>query len=112
MLVGDVMRGSRGSQSSKCVYKCYLYGNWGIFSLFSIILGLSGAPFIGVFFTKHLLLTNTMNVNKVILSIVILMCVFISYFYSFRFCSILLKTLSRRVVGVMYCFKSGLIIYF
>uniref|UniRef100_A0A0R3TB35 NADH:ubiquinone reductase (H(+)-translocating) n=1 Tax=Rodentolepis nana TaxID=102285 RepID=A0A0R3TB35_RODNA len=54
MLVGDVMRGSRGSQSSKCVYKCYLYGNW----------GLSGAPFIGVFFTKHLLLTNIMNVNK------------------------------------------------
>nr|YP_009229565.1 NADH dehydrogenase subunit 5 [Rodentolepis nana]ALT58512.1 NADH dehydrogenase subunit 5 [Rodentolepis nana]BAV82526.1 NADH dehydrogenase subunit 5 [Rodentolepis nana]BBB87196.1 NADH dehydrogenase subunit 5 [Rodentolepis nana] len=112
MLVGDVMSGSSGSQSSNCVYNCYLYGNWGIFSLFSIILGLSGAPFIGVFFTKHLLLTNIMNVNNVILSIVILMCVFISYFYSFRFCSILLNTLSSSVVGVMYCFNSGLIIYF
>lgn len=111
MLVGDVMSGSRGSQASKCVYKSYLYGKWGIFSLFSIILGLSGAPFIGVFFTKHLLLSKFMNINKVGLSIIVLGCVFLSYFYSFRFCSILLNTLSSSVIGVLYCFNSGLIVY-
>lgn len=62
MLVGDVMSGSKGSQARKCVYRPRLYGNWGVFSLFSVILGLSGAPFIGVFFTKHILLTNFMNI--------------------------------------------------
>nr|BAV82506.1 NADH dehydrogenase subunit 5 [Hymenolepis microstoma]BBB87184.1 NADH dehydrogenase subunit 5 [Hymenolepis microstoma] len=112
MLVGDVMSGSNGSQTSNCVYNSYLYGNWGVFSLLSIILGLSGAPFIGVFFTKHLLLTNFMNINSIGLSIIILICVFLSYFYSFRFCSLLLNTLSSSVIGVLYCFNSNLIIYF
>lgn len=112
MLVGDIMSGSKGSQASKCVYKSYLYGKWGIFRLFSIILGLSGAPFIGVFFTKHLLLTNFINIGKIILSIIIFFCVFLSYFYSFRFCSILINSLSSRVIGVLYCFNRGLIIYF
>ena len=112
MLVGDVMRGSKGAQSSRGVYRAYLYGNWGIFRLFSVILGLSGAPFIGVFFTKHLLLTNFMNISKISLVLIVLACVFLSYFYSFRFCAILLNTLSRSIVGVLYCFNSSLIIYF
>lgn len=112
MLVGDVMRGTGGSQTRNCVYNSYLYGNWGIFSLFSTVLGLSGAPFIGVFFTKHFLLTNFMRVRNIILYIFVLVCIFLSYFYSFRLCSILVNLKSSVVTGVLYFFKSGLMVYF
>lgn len=112
ILVGDVMRGRSGSQASNCVYNSRLYGNWGIFGLFSIILGLSGAPFIGVFFTKHFLLSGLMNINNLGLSLIVLFCVFLSYFYSFRFCSILVKRKARITSGVLYVFSSGFIVYF
>lgn len=112
MLVGDVMRGSNGSQAIKCIYKPRFYGKWGIFRLLSVVLGLSGAPFIGLFFTKHLLLTNFMGINNITLLIIVLVCVFLSYLYSMRFCFILLNILSTRVIGVLCWFYSGLIIYF
>nr|YP_010286147.1 NADH dehydrogenase subunit 5 [Paranoplocephala sp. RKZ13]UKS07985.1 NADH dehydrogenase subunit 5 [Paranoplocephala sp. RKZ13] len=112
ILVGDVMSGSSGSQASNCVYSTYLYGNWNVFGLFSIILGLSGAPFIGVFFTKHFLLSEFMGVSNLGLSLVVLFCVFLSYFYSFRFCSILLNSKSSIVTGVLFTFSSGFIVYF
>lgn len=112
MLVGDVMRGTSGSQIRNCVYSPYLYGKWGVFSLFSVVLGLSGAPFIGVFFTKHFLLTNFMNVSKVLLYIFVLSCIFLSYFYSFRLCSILVNLKLRVFTGSLYFFKSGMMVYF
>lgn len=112
MLVGDVMRGSGGSQSSNCVYSALLYNNWGIFSLISVILGLSGAPFIGVFFTKHYLLTYFIGISNVFLFLFTMLCVFLSYFYSFRFCAILLKLKARFTTGVLFFFKSGVMLYF
>lgn len=112
MLVGDVMSGTGGSQTTNCVYNSYLYGNWGIFSLFSTVLGLSGAPFIGVFFTKHFLLINFMKVRNIALYIFILICIFLSYFYSFRLCSILINLKSSIVTGVLYFFNSGFMVYF
>nr|UFQ88664.1 NADH dehydrogenase subunit 5 [Rhinebothrium sp. 1]UFQ88688.1 NADH dehydrogenase subunit 5 [Rhinebothrium sp. 1] len=112
MLVGDVMSGSSGSQASNCVYAPRFYGNWGMFGLFSIVLGLSGAPFIGVFFTKHFLLSVfSASVNIFILGFTAL-CVFLSYFYSFRLCSILSNTSTSSVAGVLYTFSSGVIVYF
>nr|UFQ89252.1 NADH dehydrogenase subunit 5 [Scyphophyllidium guariticus] len=112
MLVGDVMSGSGGSQSSNCVYSSQLYGNLGLFNLFSIILGLSGAPFIGVFFTKHFLLSMFSNTLNLFLFIFLLFCVFLSYFYSFRLCRTLLNINVSLSTGVMYSFSSGLMVYF
>nr|QCP68147.1 NADH dehydrogenase subunit 5 [Fimbriaria fasciolaris] len=112
MLVGDVMSGTGGSQASNCVYNSSLYNNWGIFSLFMVVLGLSGAPYIGVFFTKHFLLTNFMNVSSIALYLTVLFCVFLSYFYSFRLCSILINLKSSVSLGVLYFFNSGLMVYF
>ena len=109
---GDVMRGSGGSQNRNCVYGPRLYKRWGIFSLFSIILGLSGAPYIGVFFTKHFLLTNFMKVRRFTLYFVVLLCVFLSYFYSFRLCVILTNLNARIVSGVLYSFNTSLMVYF
>ena len=112
MLVGDVMSGSGGSQARNCIYSPSLYSKWGIFSLFSVILGLSGAPFIGVFFTKHFLLTKFLKIFSFTLFCVVLLCVFLSYFYSFRLCAIIIKLKSSIVRGVLFFFKTGLMVYF
>nr|BDI27942.1 NADH dehydrogenase subunit 5 [Cylindrotaenia sp. MN-2022] len=109
ILVGDAMSGSSGAQSINCMYAPRLYNNWGVFGLFSVVLGLSGAPFIGVFFTKHLLLCSFGGVANVLLYIVVFFCVFLSYFYSFRLCGILVNLSSGSVYGVMFFFNSGLI---
>nr|UFQ88808.1 NADH dehydrogenase subunit 5 [Rhinebothroides sp. MZUSP 8017] len=112
MLVGDVMSGTGGSQASNCVYTPRLYGNWGVFGLFSIVLGLSGAPFIGVFFTKHLFLTCFFSGFNYLLISFIYLCVFLSYFYSFRLCSILSNLNNSCSAGVLFSFGSGLMVYF
>nr|ANW83203.1 NADH dehydrogenase subunit 5 [Testudotaenia sp. WL-2016] len=112
MLVGDVMSGSGGSQASNCVYSPQLYGNWGVFGLFSVILGLSGAPFVGVFFTKHFLLsTFSVSLNLFLFSFLSL-CVFLSYFYSFRLCRVLYNLNTSLTCGVLFSFGSGLMVYF
>nr|UFQ89276.1 NADH dehydrogenase subunit 5 [Echeneibothrium multiloculatum] len=111
MLVGDVMSGTGGSQASNCVYTPPLYGNWGLFGLFCVILGLSGAPFIGVFFTKHFLLSTLNSSTNVILITSIMCCVFLSYFYSFRLCRILANLNSGVATGVLYAFSSGIMVY-
>lgn len=112
MLVGDVMRGRGGSQAGNCVYSSQLYGNMGLFGLFSVILGLSGAPYIGVFFTKHFLLTMFSNSVNIVLFSFLLICVFLSYFYSFRLCRVLMKINIRLSSGVLYSFGSGMMVYF
>nr|UFQ88316.1 NADH dehydrogenase subunit 5 [Rhinebothrium flexile] len=112
MLVGDVMSGTGGSQASNCVYMPRLYGNWGLFGLFSVILGLSGAPFIGVFFTKHFLLSTFSSGLNIILYFFILFCVFLSYFYSFRLCRVLSSLNYSISSGVLFSFNSGLMVYF
>nr|BDI55380.1 NADH dehydrogenase subunit 5 [Cylindrotaenia japonica] len=109
ILVGDAMSGSSGAQSVNCMYAPRLYGNWGVFGLFSVVLGLSGAPFTGVFFTKHLLLCSFGGVSNLLLYFVVFFCVVISYFYSFRLCSILVNLTSGTVYGVMFFFNSGLV---
>nr|UFQ88880.1 NADH dehydrogenase subunit 5 [Rhinebothrium sp. MZUSP 8023] len=112
MLVGDVMSGTGGSQASNCVYTPRLYGNWGLFGLFSIVLGLSGAPFIGVFFTKHLFLTYFFSGVNLSVVCFIYLCVFLSYFYSFRLCSILNNLNNSCSSGVLFSFGSGIMVYF
>nr|YP_009733709.1 NADH dehydrogenase subunit 5 [Gangesia oligonchis]QHV34459.1 NADH dehydrogenase subunit 5 [Gangesia oligonchis] len=112
MLVGDVMSGSGGSQASNCVYSPQLYGNWGLFGLFSVILGLSGAPFVGVFFTKHFLLSGFNSSINLVLFLAIGICVFFSYFYSFRLCRVLMNLNTSLVSGVMFSFGSGVMVYF
>nr|YP_001218743.1 NADH dehydrogenase subunit 5 [Echinococcus shiquicus]BAF56497.1 NADH dehydrogenase subunit 5 [Echinococcus shiquicus] len=112
MLVGDVMSGSGGSQSSNCVYSSTLYGSWNLFGLFALVLGLAGFPFIGVFFTKHFLLGSFVGiVNNVMVSLVVSICVFLSYLYSFRLCSILGNVKSSLSFGTFFCFSSGLMVY-
>lgn len=110
-LIGDVMSGSGGSQARNCLYSPYFYGNWGIFSIWAVVLGLSGAPFIGVFFTKHIMLTTFNGVWNLFFFISIMMCVFLSYFYSFRLCSVVLNTKGRRPAGVFFCFDSWMVSY-
>lgn len=111
ILVGDVMSGRRGSQASNCIYSSPLYGKWNTFSIISVVLGLSGVPFIGVFFTKHAMLTAFEGIWKICLWVLILICVFLSYFYSFRLCAIILKTKACISLGVLFFFNIWMLIY-
>nr|WFG53403.1 NADH dehydrogenase subunit 5 [Echinococcus multilocularis]WFG53415.1 NADH dehydrogenase subunit 5 [Echinococcus multilocularis]WFG53427.1 NADH dehydrogenase subunit 5 [Echinococcus multilocularis]WFG53439.1 NADH dehydrogenase subunit 5 [Echinococcus multilocularis]WFG53451.1 NADH dehydrogenase subunit 5 [Echinococcus multilocularis] len=112
MLVGDVMSGSGGSQASNCVFSSSLYGSWNIFGLFAVVLGLAGAPFIGVFFTKHFLLSSFIGVvSNIVVSLVVGICVFLSYLYSFRLCIIFCTIKSSLSSGVFFYFSSGLMVY-
>nr|QQV73791.1 NADH dehydrogenase subunit 5 [Spirometra decipiens] len=111
MMVGDVMSGSGGSQASNCVYSSLLYGRWGLFGLYSIILGLSGVPFIGVFFTKHMLLSGFSSFINCLFFVVVLFCVFLSYFYSFRLCSILVNVKISLSSGVYFLCGGGAMVY-
>nr|AJP00020.1 NADH dehydrogenase subunit 5 [Raillietina tetragona] len=111
MLVGDVMSGSGGSQAANCIYSPYFYGNWGIFSIFSVVLGLSGVPFVGVFFTKHIMLSSFNGVWNPFLFITIMGCVFLSYFYSFRLCSLVININASNSFGVLFFFNSWMIGY-
>nr|YP_010702648.1 hypothetical protein P1R15_mgp05 [Sparganum proliferum]CAI7563732.1 nad5 [Sparganum proliferum] len=111
MMVGDIMSGSGGSQASNCVYSSVLYGRWGIFGLYSIILGLSGVPFIGVFFTKHMLLSGFSSFINFLFFTMVLCCVFLSYFYSFRLCAVLANVKVSLSSGVYFLCGSGTMVY-
>nr|YP_010129825.1 NADH dehydrogenase subunit 5 [Spirometra theileri]QVD40125.1 NADH dehydrogenase subunit 5 [Spirometra theileri] len=111
MMVGDVMSGSGGSQSSNCVYPSTLYGHWGLFGLYSIVLGLSGVPFIGVFFTKHLLLSGFCSFINFPFFVIVLFCVFLSYFFCFFLCAILTNIKVSLSSGVYFLCGSGAMVY-
>nr|YP_007889809.1 NADH dehydrogenase subunit 5 [Taenia twitchelli]BAN15641.1 NADH dehydrogenase subunit 5 [Taenia twitchelli] len=110
MLIGDIMSGSSGSQASNCVYSSSLYGNWNILGSFMVILGLSGVPYIGVFFTKHFLLSSFINVINVSVNLLICLCMFLSYLYSFRLCKILVNTSCSSSFGMLYFFNSSFMV--
>nr|QNJ34122.1 NADH dehydrogenase subunit 5 [Dipylidium caninum] len=112
ILVGDVMSGSSGSQNVNCVYSPRLYGNWGVFSLSCVVLGLSGVPFLGVFFSKHFLLNEFNNIINVFLLVLVFLCVLLSYLYSFRLCYLISKISYSVNIGVLYVFSPSFIIYF
>nr|NP_852681.1 NADH dehydrogenase subunit 5 [Taenia asiatica]AAP49501.1 NADH dehydrogenase subunit 5 [Taenia asiatica] len=112
MLVGDVMNGSGGSQGSNCVYGTSLYGNWNLFNSILVVLGLAGVPFIGVFFTKHFLLSMFVNVVNIVVCSIVCLCMFMSYLYSFRLCAILFNIKSSISLGVLFFFNSGLMVFF
>nr|QZH79002.1 NADH dehydrogenase subunit 5 [Taenia solium]URN72809.1 NADH dehydrogenase subunit 5 [Taenia solium] len=112
MLIGDIMSGSGGSQSSNCVYSTVLYGNWNLFSSILIVLGLAGVPFIGVFFTKHFLLSMFVNIINIVVCLLICLCMFMSYLYSFRLCAILFNVKSSINLGILFFFNSGLMVFF
>lgn len=112
ILVGDVMRGSGGAQASNGVYSPALYGRWPLFSLISISLGLSGAPFIGVFFSKHLMLTKFSDISNIALSLFTIICVMFSYVYTFRLCAVLLKTKATNRTGSLFSFRAGMMVFF
>nr|YP_009049016.1 NADH dehydrogenase subunit 5 [Taenia arctos]BAP10789.1 NADH dehydrogenase subunit 5 [Taenia arctos] len=111
MLIGDIMSGSGGSQGSNCVYSTTFYGNWNLFSSILIVLGLAGVPYIGVFFTKHFLLSMFVNIVNVIVCLLVCLCMFMSYLYSFRLCAILFNVKASISLGVLFFFNSGLMVF-
>lgn len=102
MLVGDVMSGTGGSQASNYSYSSVNYGRYGRFGLICIILGLSGAPFIGVFFSKHFMLCGVCGIFSLCSLLVIFFGALLSYLYSYRLCRMLISPCIRSSLGVLF----------
>nr|YP_009370875.1 NADH dehydrogenase subunit 5 [Khawia sinensis]ALK26539.1 NADH dehydrogenase subunit 5 [Khawia sinensis] len=111
MLVGDVMSGTGGSQASNYAYSPSFYGGYGSFGLVCVILGLSGAPFIGVFFTKHFMLSTLVGVFNATTGFCVFIGVLLSYLYSFRLCRMLISVRASAPLGVLYTCASFSITY-
>lgn len=86
MLVGDVMRGSLRRQSSRGVYLVRHYGKLGSLMLRFLIFSLAGLPFVGIFFSKHLLLGGVLAGRfKGVMGVLLFIGFLLSYAYSCRF---------------------------
>lgn len=118
--VGDVLSGSHSSQKYNVRYKVFKYSlsKWLGVSFLTLII--SGVPFKGVFFSKHLLVRfKVLKFNLIILSF-LLVCILVSYLYSGRLWSLLRLSyngINKKFKNIMFyicyfIFISSLFNYF
>nr|QJD07079.1 NADH dehydrogenase subunit 5 [Ancyrocephalus mogurndae] len=105
MGIGDVLAGSYSSQNYGSTLSSGWASNTGWMGLTPIIIGLGGAPFNGVFFTKHLLLSGFENNIGILLALSFGYGVFLSSAYSTRLfilVSSLLTGISNAIVNLFF----------
>nr|YP_010461014.1 NADH dehydrogenase subunit 5 [Artyfechinostomum malayanum]UUF68167.1 NADH dehydrogenase subunit 5 [Artyfechinostomum malayanum] len=90
MSVGDLMGQSGSSQSSVGVYLSRYSGLFLSMIQGFLVLSLCGLPFIGVFFSKHVLFSGLLYSSGLGFMVVFMVCLMLSYIYSFRFVLLLL----------------------
>lgn len=93
MSVGDLMGLSGRRQSSVGVYLSRYVGLYGVYLQSLLILSLCGIPFLGVFFSKHVLFSRVSYIYGLGHFLLLSVGFFVSYAYSFRFVLLLLKGL-------------------
>nr|QYA17640.1 NADH dehydrogenase subunit 5 [Echinostomatidae sp. MSB para 30070] len=99
MSVGDLMGQSGSSQSSVGVFLSRYSGMFLPAIQGFLVLSLCGLPFIGVFFSKHLLFSGLLYSGGLGVFILSLICLFLSYVYSFRFVFLLLGSIGGLSTG-------------
>nr|QEG55052.1 NADH dehydrogenase subunit 5 [Echinostoma miyagawai]WCK11547.1 NADH dehydrogenase subunit 5 [Echinostoma miyagawai] len=99
MSVGDLMGQSGSSQSSVGVFVGRYSGNFLPILHGFLVLSLCGLPFIGVFFSKHLLFSGLLYSLGTGFVLLFLFCLILSYVYSFRFVLLLLGSLGGLSSG-------------
>jgi len=104
MAVGDLMGVSGGRQSAAAVYLSRYSGLLGVYLQRFLIMSLCGVPFLGVFFRKHEFLRGLRYVFGGAWLRLLLLGVFLSYAYSFRFVLMLLKGLGGLTAGYSSAF--------
>nr|YP_010528199.1 NADH dehydrogenase subunit 5 [Echinoparyphium aconiatum]UXW64393.1 NADH dehydrogenase subunit 5 [Echinoparyphium aconiatum] len=99
MSVGDLMGQSGSSQSSVGVYLGRYSGLFLPVLHGFLVLSLCGLPFIGVFFSKHILFSGLLYSGGLGFFILSLVCLMLSYVYSFRFVFLLLGNMGGLSSG-------------
>lgn len=99
MSVGDLMGLSGRSQRSVGVYLSRYVGIYGVYLQAFLILSLCGVPFLGVFFSKHVLFSKVSYVYGLGYVFLFSAGFFVSYAYSIRFLLLLLKGLGGLSLG-------------
>nr|ALV84350.1 NADH dehydrogenase subunit 5 [Schistosoma japonicum]ALV84458.1 NADH dehydrogenase subunit 5 [Schistosoma japonicum] len=112
-LVGDYISSSYGGQDKNQI-NTNIYGNvFGLIYLFVLLVGLSGFPFMGLYFSKHVFLDSYTNIGFFsILFLFLVICGFImSCAYSVRLFIILFGYLSFSVYSLRVDFNMiGLVV--
>lgn len=83
MMVGDIMTGSSSRQSNVGVLLVRYFRRFGVCVLCCLVLGLSGVPFLGLFFSKHFFFSILACGNPIMVGL-LYCCVFLTCCYSFR----------------------------
>nr|YP_003934534.1 NADH dehydrogenase subunit 5 [Benedenia hoshinai]ABK58263.1 NADH dehydrogenase subunit 5 [Benedenia hoshinai] len=82
--VGDLLSCSNSNQFNSGLYNYHSGNLLNSFLCSLLTLFISGLPFLGVFFSKHLLITHFYNVNSFLLILLVFLCILFTYVYSFR----------------------------
>nr|QJD07225.1 NADH dehydrogenase subunit 5 [Capsaloides cristatus] len=111
-MVGDILSSSNSNQINSGLYSPLNQNSFSSYCLCLLVLFVSGLPFQGVFFSKHILLgLNSFGFNVGYLFILYL-CVFMTYVYSFRLYMLVSNIFSGQSSGLQntFYFLGGLFV--
>lgn len=85
IVLGDLMSGSSSAQDARGVYGSVASGALSPVLQGVLVLSLCGLPFLGIFFSKHGLLCEYLWSYSTVGGVLIVLSLFMSFVYSFRF---------------------------
>nr|YP_008578697.1 NADH dehydrogenase subunit 5 [Haplorchis taichui]AGW07008.1 NADH dehydrogenase subunit 5 [Haplorchis taichui] len=106
MSIGDLMGLSGGSQSSVGVYLSRYVGRFSVYLQSILVISLSGLPFLGVFFSKHMLVGSVCYVY----GWGYFGLMFLGFFLSYAYCVRLVLLLVKGLGGLSSGYSSSFII--
>nr|YP_009572236.1 NADH dehydrogenase subunit 5 [Gyrodactylus gurleyi]AMZ79749.1 NADH dehydrogenase subunit 5 [Gyrodactylus gurleyi] len=107
-LIGDFLVNSNNSQNKSMHY--YFGSNAYSFIVTVVCLFISGAPFLGVYFSKHLFVSYLSNSNSLFGCLVVMLALSLSFLYTLRLLNILNLELNSSTNGFNNVFLLSVII--
>nr|YP_010121358.1 NADH dehydrogenase subunit 5 [Scutogyrus longicornis]QRC77987.1 NADH dehydrogenase subunit 5 [Scutogyrus longicornis] len=110
--VGDSLSSAGGSQNKGCFTLVPANSLLGFCGILLLSVSVAGFPFLGVFFTKHAMLNTLFSSGGFLMSLVVFMCIFVSYSYSSRLVFLIVSPngVNQGWLSNSYYFLSSLIV--
>lgn len=112
MAVGDILSSGEGAQNLKILPKSHANSEANCFFVTVLVFLISGGPFKGVFFSKHLLFSELGEGGNLVMLVALSYCVSLTYLYSGRLIFLFWGTLGgkRRRIVKIFLPVSGLLL--
>nr|YP_001974733.1 NADH dehydrogenase subunit 5 [Gyrodactylus derjavinoides]ABX59346.1 NADH dehydrogenase subunit 5 [Gyrodactylus derjavinoides] len=104
-LIGDFLVNSNNSQNKSMHYYCSSSSYSILINL--ICLFISGAPFLGVYFSKHLFISYSSELESISILILVLVALSMSFLYTFRLLNVINIELNSSSNGFNNLFYTG-----